>query len=193
MLSDDRKAFEEQLAVLFGGFPQFLTPPRIEAYWRGLQKMQLSMFIRCVDYLLGEQGSDKLPTVNTIWQTSKNLRAPLPRKEESLRVEDHRTNFEQYADHLLLNYFMRRGAPSRASLAEIIADKKRLCAQYFEINSEERITDEEFRNALHKAWDSKWKPQPSEEFNADLRQLKRIGYVTGTEPVIAIDREAKRA
>lgn len=77
MLSTERQDFEAQLQVLFGGFPTFLTPPRIEAYWRGLSKMSLSVFVRCVDHALGEQGGDKLPTVNTLWQISKRLRAPI--------------------------------------------------------------------------------------------------------------------
>lgn len=78
MLSTDRADFEAQLAVLFGGYPTFLTPPRVEAYWRGLSKMPLSTFVRCVDQALGESGSDKLPTVNTLWQISKQLRATQP-------------------------------------------------------------------------------------------------------------------
>lgn len=76
MLNTERPDFESQLSVLFGGYPTFLTPPRIEAYWRGLSKMPLSVFVRCVDQALGESGSDKLPTVNTLWQISKRLRAP---------------------------------------------------------------------------------------------------------------------
>jgi hypothetical protein len=78
MNSTDRADFEAELAVLFGGFPTFLTPPRIEAYWRGLQKMQMSTFRRCIEHVLGEAGSDKLPTVNTLWQISKNLRGSAP-------------------------------------------------------------------------------------------------------------------
>lgn len=75
MLNTDRADFETQLNVLFGGFPTFLTPPRIEAYWRGLSKMPLSVFVRCVDHALGEAGTEKLPTVNTLWQMSRSLRA----------------------------------------------------------------------------------------------------------------------
>lgn len=85
MLSTDRQDFETQLEVLFGGYPTFLTPPRKEAYWRGLQKMPMSMFIRCVDYALQDTSEEgkKLPTVHRLWDISRGLKAQVqqPRAE----------------------------------------------------------------------------------------------------------------
>lgn len=93
MLNAERPDFEAQLAILFGGHPTFLTPPRIDAYWRGLQKMPLSVFVRCVDESLGPDGDEKLPTVNRIWQISRAMKArgarPSPHVEEQQFGDDY--------------------------------------------------------------------------------------------------------
>lgn len=151
MLNTERKDFEAQLAVLFGGFPQFLTEPRIEAYWRGLQKMPLSTFVRCVDHSLGEQGGDKLPTVNAVWQTSKVLRGQrqqLQKREEKNNCDD----FTAFANRRLYEYLRLCGGVDEALLPKLVAEKNRLARQFLEVDSEERVDEKEFRTALQKGW-----------------------------------------
>lgn len=101
-------------------------------------------------------------------------------------------NFTRAANHWMFNY-LRQRTTSRAALKDMIAEKNRLVMQYRSIDTVDRVTDKEFLDALHKAWNKVWKEQPIEEFNADRRQLLRIGYVTGNEPVIAQDYEKVRA
>jgi hypothetical protein len=109
VLSADREDFEKQLEVLFGGYPTFLTPPRKEAYWRGLQKMPLSMFIRCVDYALQDTSEEgkKLPTVHRLWDISHGLKSrvqpQLVREPENGPKLDH---FARFANIQLFK-FMR--------------------------------------------------------------------------------------
>ena len=129
MLSTERMAFEEQLAVLFGGYPTFLTPPRVEAYWRGLSKMPLSLFVRCVDYALGDQGTDKLPTVNALWQISKRLRAPSPAtpKPGAPNVGD---DFLLVGNRWLLAFLLKTGGVPEDAIPWLVELKNRIVEDF---------------------------------------------------------------
>lgn len=129
MLSTERQDFETHLAVLFGGYPTFLTPPRTEAYWRGLSKMPLSLFVRCVDYSLGESGTDKLPTVNALWQISKRLRvpAPLPQKQAAADVGDYYT---LTGNRWLLAFLLRTGGVPDEAVLWLIELKNRIVEDF---------------------------------------------------------------
>lgn len=129
MLSTERQDFETHLAVLFGGYPTFLTPPRVEAYWRGLSKMPLSVFVRCVDHALGEQGPDKLPTVNTLWQISKRLRAPAPaaQKPAERTVGD---DFLLVGNRWLLAFLLKTNGVPEDAIPWLIELKNRIVEDY---------------------------------------------------------------
>lgn len=117
MNNTERKQFEDELAVLFGGFPQFLTPPRIEAYWRGLARMPLAVFRRCVDQALGESGLEKLPTVNTLWQISRTLRATAPSSQQAQQP----SQFDDYhclGQKWLLGFIVQRAINDKPTLTE---------------------------------------------------------------------------
>ena len=174
MLSTDRQEFESQLSTLFGGYPQFLTPPRIEAYWRGLQKMSISVFIRCVDHALGEQGSEKLPTVNTLWQISKQLRAMQARPEPKL--ERKFEPFHAHGQRCMLAYLQRKGATSWDSMRLMIAEKNRLIEQFREIAAEDAVTGTEIREALFAAFDRLWHPMPANQIDLHRQNLQQTGH-----------------
>ena len=132
MLSTDRHDFEGQLAVLFGAYPTFLTPPRVDAYWRGLQKMPLSTFVRCVDQALGETGPDKLPTVNAIWQMSHALRAQAKPPAQQSEVPQF-DEFHALGQRSLLKFFMKRKsctALTESQLQRVIAKKNLIVGQH---------------------------------------------------------------
>lgn len=153
MHNTDRKAFDDQLAVLFGGFPTFLTPPRIEAYWRGLQKMPLATFVRCVDYALGESGTDKLPTVNALWQISRNLRAPAApqRHADTAPISD----LQRVANGAFLRLLNDKGAVSEQALAKILAVKNKIVS---EVPAD--ADHGELRAVLIAAFEKLWEPMP---------------------------------
>jgi hypothetical protein len=183
MHSTERKAFEEQITVMIGGFPgYFLTPERMESYWRGLAKMHLAMLVRVVDFVLSEQGPEKIPSVSTVWKISRDLRtttrAPAP--AEKLPPQDP---FAAFANRRLLEFLKLNGAASRASLANIIAAKNQIAADYALVDSEETVGENEFTEALHKRWRALWQPQTRAEFEADRRQYLRQRHVTGTWPL----------
>lgn len=130
MHSTERKQFEDELAVLFGGFPQFLTPPRIEAYWRGLAKMSLPVFTRCVNEALSEKGSEKLPTVNTLWQISRTLRAaPSSQPQAQTRQYD---KYHLLGQRWLFAFLLQRKGVDDATLQKLIAMKNRVIEQFRE-------------------------------------------------------------
>lgn len=162
MLSTERQEFEDQLAVLFGGFPQFLTAPRVESYWRGLQKMPLSVFTRCVDQALGESGHDKLPTVNTIWQISRQLRAHTADSRPSAPALQLGP-VHAYGNRALLNWLRKNGAVSAKSLAKIVSEKNRLCDAYALICQDEPEASFELRDKLFEVWGSVREDVPASE------------------------------
>lgn len=127
MLSTERTDFETHLAVLFGGYPTFLTPPRIEAYWRGLAKMPLSVFVRCVDYALGEKGQDKLPTVNTLWQISKTLRTnPRPQAQADTPAFD---GTHAWGNRCLLAFMVKHNGVPDMHVQPLVDIKNRIVEQ----------------------------------------------------------------
>jgi hypothetical protein len=73
--STDRDEFDSQLAILCAGYDRPVGD-RSEAYWKGCAKMSLIEFARIVDYALGEQGPEKIPTVNQLWRLRSQLRTP---------------------------------------------------------------------------------------------------------------------
>lgn len=156
MLSTEREAFESQLAVLFGAYPTFLTPPRTEAYWRGLSKMPLSLFVRCVDYALGESGTDKLPTVNALWQISRGLRAPLPQKPIAAGERIH--PLQAAANGALLSLLQAKGPASEECIRQLVALKNQIVGS---LPSDSEPT--EVRDVLHAAFEKRWVPMPEAE------------------------------
>lgn len=77
MYSTDREQFDAQLSLLCQGYG-FWVGDRSEAYWKGLSKMSLSSFMRCVEFAIGEDGPEKLPNTHAIWKIHHGLRAKGP-------------------------------------------------------------------------------------------------------------------
>lgn len=170
MLSTERADFEAQLAVLFGGYPTFLTPPRIEAYWRGLAKMPLSLFVRTVDCALGEAGTDKLPTVNTLWQISKRLRAPVqgskPTNEKPIGDD-----FLLLGNRWLLAFLLGKQGASAESLAALVSMKNRIVVQFR--NSGDKCGGTETAEWLEVAtgaFEKLWHPAAQSEIDAAMHR-----------------------
>lgn len=162
MLSTDRADFEAQLGVLFGGYPTFITPPRVEAYWRGLQKMPLSVFVRCVDHALGESGTDKLPTVNSLWQISRHLRAvsSVPQRQAAAPAMNP---LQRAASGAILSMLNSKGPASDAALVKIIALKNRIVSQ-----APVDADDDELRDVVMGAIEKLWEPMSAECIQAHV-------------------------
>ena len=157
MISTDRPDFEAQLAVLFGGFQGFLTPPRVEAFWRGLQKMPLSTFVRCVDQALGENGSDKLPTVSTIWQISNTLRA----YHAPTRPAEEFDTFHAWGGRCLLTFLRQRNGVPDSAVPKLVEIKNRIVGN-LKNSSKPSIDDidvKEWRELMFSAFDSALKAE----------------------------------
>lgn len=163
MLSTERSDFEAQLAVLFGAYPTFLTPPRTEAYWRGLSKMPLSLFVRCVDYSLGESGTDKLPTVNALWQISKRLRAPMPPPKQPAATHVH--PLQAAANGALLSLLRDKGPASEACTRQLIQIKNQIVSQLSADSDPAEV-----RDVLLGAFEKHWVPMPEHELAAAVNR-----------------------
>ncbi len=135
MLSTEKPQFEALLAILFAGFPTFLTPPRVEAYWKGLSKMQLGAFERCVEQILGETGEEKLPTPNRIWQISKAMRATQSQPNHQEDVAPIACKYLRHANRVLLHFLCRHPQPD-ATLAAMV-DAKNYWAKTYRLICED--------------------------------------------------------
>jgi hypothetical protein len=165
MLNTERPQFEAELAVLFGGYPTFLTPPRIEAYWRGLQKMQLTTFVRCVSEVLGEGGSDKLPTVNAIWQISRTLRATPPQQPRPVEATVH--PLQGAANSALLSLLRTRGPTTEACIHKLVSLKNQIVSDL-----PADADPAEVRDVLLKAFERIWEPETEADREAALRRFR---------------------
>ena len=114
MLSTDREEFEAQLSMLCAGF-NVPVGDRSEAYWKGLSKMSLIEFARCVEFALGEEGPGKIPTTKQVWDIRRKLKAPPPTQVVREQAQDSRDHLEFYAHRLLLRHVMSRSGLSSTS------------------------------------------------------------------------------
>lgn len=112
MNSTDRTDFERELAVLFAAIDRPLTEARTEAFWRGLAKMALPEFCRCVERLLTEleEGdSPKYFTVSDLWAVKRRLRAaPVTYVHEHRGTEGRFDGWELRANRWLMRHIGER-------------------------------------------------------------------------------------
>jgi hypothetical protein len=105
MHSGDHEEFKAQLKALCAGY-NVPFGDRGDAYWRGLEKMDLGSFARVVEFCLGEGGPDKIPTTGQCWAISKQLRAR-PRLYEHEKPTDMSWTgdaWDRAANHHLSDY-----------------------------------------------------------------------------------------
>ncbi len=107
MLSTDREEFAAQMRLLCDGFNVPLSE-RVEAYFKGCAKMSLIEFARCVEYALGADGPEKIPTTGQLWKILHALksRAQIHTYEQPKDTRDH---LAFYANRLLLRHIGNRG------------------------------------------------------------------------------------
>lgn len=78
MEPEDRPAFDQLLAELFGAIDKPLTDAKAAGFWKGLSKMALVEFVRTQELLLAELQEGAAPknfTVHDVWEARKRLRA----------------------------------------------------------------------------------------------------------------------
>lgn len=117
MLTTDRDEFEVQLKILCAAFDKPLGD-RFEAYWKGLKKMSILEFATVVDFCVGDEGPEKLPTTFECWSIKKKLKS----KKTDLVI--HRPQIDRaatkdnlafFANRLLLRHIMWRGGLGSSS------------------------------------------------------------------------------
>lgn len=178
MHSTERPQFEAELEILFGGFPTFLTPPRVEAYWRGLQHMTISTFKRCVMEALGEGGTDKLPTVNALWQISKRLRTSVPAQRQAETVAIH--PLQRVANGAVFKLLRDKGPTSDESLTKIIALKNRIVGQ-----APADAEHDELRDVVIGAIEKLWEPMSAAALEAHIAKrfaTSQPHFASGGQP-----------
>jgi hypothetical protein len=164
MVNTDREEFDKQVAVLFGAFPQVygLSDARKEAYWRGLQSMSLTLFVRVVDRVIGQSGDDEPPSVRRIWAISRDLVAHAPaaihahegtsiRRPESVVM----TETSRQANLVLVRYIASFRGPNIEPhvVRRLVETKNKLVKDFEEIMAEAEVSLEEIHASLISAFD----------------------------------------
>lgn len=151
MLLTDRPEFDKQIKVMMGGFPgYFLTEERLESYWRGLQKMQMSSLIRVVDHVLSEDGPEKIPGVSAMWTAYHALKTPRADARQVDTAPAQHFIFT-HAQRCMLKFLMDNTV-SNDALPAMIEAKNRIVEQYKSIATMDEVSGSEIRDALFKAW-----------------------------------------
>jgi hypothetical protein len=183
MDNSHRKEFEAQIAQLCAAFPPtFASADRIEAYWRGLGKMPMSGVVRCVDYAISDEyEEDRIPSPKQLWRIYRQLRAQSVTVEQhEKRVNDPRDIYARFADHIFLNYLMRKGCALDV-LPKLVEIKKQITENYRLIASEEEVEASDMRDKLVRRWDKVYKPPQATELEKSLGTFKRIGQMYAPE------------
>lgn len=108
MQVSDREQFDILLEKLYGGFNMPLSKARSDAYFDGLQKMQLSRFARCVDAALGEDGPERIPSVTQVWGIYRKLKLAADPKPVLPPPPDP-DHLSYFANRLLWTHVSTRG------------------------------------------------------------------------------------
>lgn len=148
MLRTDRDDFEAQLAQLCAGFNVPLTGERVAAYWLGMQRMDLPLFARVVEYALGEHGPEKIPTVPQLWNLKRQMRSRPKPEAPPIDVKPAFDHFHGFGQRCLLRWLRENGPVEPDVLLRLVAGKNRLVEQFREIATEEPITAEDVRPAM---------------------------------------------
>jgi hypothetical protein len=185
MQSTERQEFDKHVRVLCAGFNVPATDERLEAYWRGLLRMQIPQVVRVVDHAIGERGPEKLPTPKALWGILRNNRASAPAPSRaSLPKPDQ---LHVVAQLSLFAFLLRKGGASDDSLRQLIATKNRIVEGLRASRSAgELASDEtnELRDVLQNAFAKLWQPRSPEEIAADFEHFARTGHVRDSNQLI---------
>ncbi len=111
MNTADKPKFVESLNALFGAHGRTVWDGALSGYWKGLEKMSLMQFERCVEKSVeklahAERGVAKVPTVAELWDISRGIRS----YERPQTIEDpwRGDDWDTGANLLLLAYIEQK-------------------------------------------------------------------------------------
>jgi hypothetical protein len=100
--------FDKTLAVLCAGFNVPCTEDRQRAYGKAFRKIPPAGWERLVDYCLGEEGPERMPSVRELWRARSEMRARAPAdRPPSVEIPWHGDQWDAAANRHLLAHIMR--------------------------------------------------------------------------------------
>lgn len=137
MYSTDREQFDVQLSLLCQGYG-FWVGERSEAYWKGLSKMSMIEFARCVEHALSETGPEKIPNVHGIWKIRNELRAKTPALNPPPKpAPPDQSKWLRLVNGLFLKYIMQRRLNEKFKGDISILPRRAECLKLVKIFEEE--------------------------------------------------------
>jgi hypothetical protein len=109
MQATDREEFEAQLAILCAGKDVPVTQARKDAYWRGMGRLTLAQFARCVDYALSEWSEEGMPSTSQLWSIHRGFRTRPGTAALLATPDDTRDHLLFFANRMFLRHIQSRG------------------------------------------------------------------------------------
>lgn len=136
MYSTDREQFDVQLSLLCQGYG-FWVGERSEAYWKGLSKMSLSSFARCVEFALSENGPEKIPNVHGVWKIHREQRASGAPQPPVRPAEPEQSRWLRLVNGLFLKYLLRRRLTDGFKGDVLVLERRAECLKLVKLFEEE--------------------------------------------------------
>lgn len=180
MQPTDRPEFVKLAEALFAAFDRPPSDGRMQAYWLGLQRMNLHQFEAAVSHVIGPDGEDELPTPKQLFAISRKLRNAQRAAELAARQSAPVANqpepdrFQAYANRVMVAMLcslaaQHGSAASDKSLAEMTQVAHRYADAYREMCVEEPKACEEMRDAMREPLTRAFVPrEPRPEFQQRL-------------------------
>ena len=178
MQTADRPDFVAQLRQLCAGYNVPFTQDREDSYWRGLSQMRISDFARVVDHALSEDGPESFPNTRKVWalhrQVRRSTRAAPPTETAPQQVDALALDgYAKFANRVLWRFLYDHNGAAPESMPALIAEKSRVTDQIRLVATEERVTAEEFTEALFSAFRRVYQAPACGDIEADRQRLCR--------------------
>ena len=155
MNGNDRPAFESQVSILCAAYNVPATPERIEGFWASFGgKVSLAAFAKVVAHALGEDGTEKMPTVHQLWTIYRKNKPTLQGAAQPVKVQSEFDNYHAYGNRTLFGFLMAKQGVDAVILPQLIDAKNRIMGQYREVEREEAVESEEIRKQLYRTWET---------------------------------------
>lgn len=125
MQAQDRPEFDRQMARLCAAY-SVQPGDRPDAYWQAFGKLGLIEFARMVEYALGPDGPDRMPSVHVLWGIRKSFRSSAPIQHHEM--PPHGDALDGWANRIMFGWLSNRvshhGPLSDDDLRRVIAAKQ---------------------------------------------------------------------
>jgi hypothetical protein len=150
MLANEKAEFASLVGRLCEVFDRKPSADLIDSYWNAVQMMSLGGFRRATERAI--QTSERMPRPSQLWGLYKEQRQAANAPTAPEKPERTYDSLHCFGQRCLLNYLKEHQGVPEHRLETLISEKNRVVTNFRLIESEERITAEEVREAMFRAF-----------------------------------------